>query len=428
MRSRILGVALASVVLAVALFGVPLAFVVQRLIFNDARSELEQSALRAGSEVSPAYRDGDQIELGPVEPGSSVGIYDLTGKRVAGTGPGLLEPGLDKARHGVVAHGSDPAEISVAVPVGSGERTFAVARAATASSEVWHRVWWSWAGMALVAILAAGCGAVLAAWQSRRLARPITALEDVTRELGEGSFVVQLAPSGVPELDRAGAALGRTAERLAALIARERAFSAQASHQLRTPLTQIRLELETSVDAEPDELRAAARGAIDSTDQLSQTIDDMLLLAREDALLSPDGFDAEDLLSDIRGRWNGVLARQDRPLRIVLDDPPRAAASLSAVRQILQVLMDNAYHHGRGAVTIRARESVDALAIDVTDEGRATDIPWADPLQGESARAAGLGLTMARSLAAGQHGRLLLSHDPDGTRFTVLLPTAESLG
>jgi signal transduction histidine kinase len=180
----------------------------------------------------------------------------------------------------------------------------------------------------------------------------------------------------------------------------------------------LRLELESGLtpDADP---ASAVQDALVTADLLEQTIDDVLAVARGPHESAPD-FDVEALLSDCVDQWRGLFASRDRPLRLVVDDsPPRAAASLVAVRQILRVLIDNAYRHGTGTVTLTARESGGAVAIDVADRG-SSPVIWPDT----EAQPGRLGLSMARSLAAAQHGRLLLASDTSGTTFTLLVPAA----
>lgn len=423
MRKRILTVALSAVLLAVALFGIPLAVAVDHTITAGEQSELERLALRAAVAVSPAYRR-DPVELPRVEDGVALGVYDVDGKRASGTGPRVLDTdvGQPLSRTVVTVETSD--EIVVSVPVSSGENVLAVVRAASSRSALTHRIWWAWAGLAGLALLAASCAGLLAAAQSRRLSRPLIALEKAATELGGGNFAVRTNRSGVPEIDRAGESLDRTATRLAGLMDRERAFSAHASHQLRTPLTTLRLQLETGLQGGPHALSAAAVEAIRSADQLERTIADVLALARGGGGRG-EGFEVDELFDDVRQRWHGTLAAVDRPLRLLSDDPAASSASLSATRQIIDVLVDNAYRHGQGAVTLRARDSSGALAIDVVDEGRPppTLAAAAGVQPGETdGDAKTLGLPLARALAEGEGGRLLLADDEPRTRVTLLLP------
>ncbi len=421
MRKRILAVALSAVVLAVLVLGLPLAIVVSHVLRSDQRNELERVALRAAASVSPSYRRGDLIELPPLQSGVQVGVYDRRGHRVTGVGPMRLGASTRAAFSGKVVDTWTGGQVVVGVPVGSAERVIAVVRSASPESAISRRIVLAWAGMAGLALFAAGCAGLFAAYQSRRLAQPITELGRVSHDLGSGDFSVRAKSSGVPEIDDAGRALNRTAERLEEMLERERSFAALASHQLRTPLTRLRLELETSLEAGETNLRTAAEGALTSAEQLSTTIDDVLALTRS-AHPSESRLDVERLLADMRERWHGILAAADRPLRLKVEDLQKVHAPAPAVRQILNVLLDNAYQHGAGAVTIVVRDAAGAVAIDVIDEGKGllnSSEPFA--LRTDQQH---LGLPMARALAGASGGRILFARDESGTRFTLLLPVS----
>jgi signal transduction histidine kinase len=130
------------------------------------------------------------------------------------------------------------------------------------------------------------------------------------------------------------------------------------------------------------------------------------------------------LFDELRRDHHATLADAGRRLSIRTPaDLPSAAASAPAIRQVLGVLLDNALRHGRGAVTVEARDAAHALALDITDEGR-IDAP--DELfvrRSPSATGHGIGLVLARSLTEAEGGRLLLSHRSP-TTFTLLLPLA----
>lgn len=417
MRRRILTVALSAVVLAVVLLGVPLSIAIERTAVTEERGELERAALQAAVLVSPTYQTGDPVELPEASAGIDVGLYTVDGARVVGTGPSRLEPDAASASRGTVADGGTDHELIEAVPVSVDESVIGIVRASSTRSAVHATVvkdLLALGGLALLALILAGA---FAFWQSRRLAVSMRALALAATDLGAGDFSVRPAMSGVSEIDQTGDALAATARRLSEQMARERAFAARASHQLRTPLTRLRLELEAGLAAGGTGLAPAVREALVTADHLSQTIDDVLALTREQPDASSD-FDVDELLTECVSQWQGVFATSDRPLRLVVDDPPAASASRVAVRQVLQVLIDNAYRHGSGTVTLTARESGDAVAIDVADRGtHPFTWPPADTTPGR------LGLAMARALAVSQSGRLLLAQEPTGTRFTLLLPS-----
>jgi signal transduction histidine kinase len=424
-RRRIVTVALSAVVLAVTVFGLPLAILVQRMIIADEQGELERLALRAAVDVGPTYPSGDPIELPPTESEVDLAVYDARGRPVTGRGPDRLESALAAALSGAIVerHNDD---LEVAVPVSSDEQVIAVVRASSPSRLVEHRVWWSWAGMTGIGLIAAGAAWLLARRQSTILVQPMTDLERVSTDLGAGNFGARATPSGVPEIDRAGHALNQTADRLEALIIRQRSFVVDASHQLRTPLTRLRLELEDGLTRDAEGLEQSVGEALVSAEVLSRTVDDVLELARGGR--STDSFDVETLLTGVRENWHGILAAADRPLRITSEPDLRVAASLAAARQIVHTLVDNAFQHGRGVVEVRARDVGDVVAIDVMDEGGPFEptIPAAEVPGAPGGDRSSMGLRLARSLAEAEGGRLAAGREDTRTRFTVFLQAPPS--
>jgi signal transduction histidine kinase len=423
-RRRILGVAVLAVVLAVLLFGIPLALAAARLFTDEERSELERAALRTAVLV-PADVQSHTGPLALPDPGRDVrvGVFGVDGRRLAGRGPARGDHSVHAALRGRIVDSESSSELVVAVPITSTDGVVAVVRAASSRVKLRDRVRLTWAAMAGLAVLAGVCASFFAAVQSRRLTRPLVRLETVAEDLGAGDFSSRAEPSGVGEIDRTGRALNRTAQRLDDMLARERAFSARASHQLRTPLTRLRLVLDNALQTDGD-LHAAAEEAIASADQLSRTVDDVLALSRG---VADDGapLDLTAVLAELRDRWHGPLAAAGRPLTVVEQSHPTTVASEPAVRQILDVLVDNAVRHGQGRVSVTARDGGGALAIDVTDEGvlaaGRTLLPTGDGSAPVPAGGGRLGLSMASSLAQGVGGRLLHAHTEQHTRLTLLL-------
>jgi signal transduction histidine kinase len=281
----------------------------------------------------------------------------------------------------------------------------------------------------LLMLMLAGA-ALLLAWllanrQARRLVRPLEALSVVAERLGGGDFSVRTEAVGIAEIDSVNDSVNRTAVRLGDLVDRERSFSADASHQLRTPLTGLRLQLEAALDQPGVDLHAAIGDALAATDRLQATIDEILALARQ-APSAHDPLDVDAVLQSIRKRWHAVLAAKGKPLRLAVTGSPHPRVDASALNQILDVLIDNADRHGAGAIGLVFRALDDAVAIDVTDEGAPLTVDAAELFGRESATDAGhgLGLALARRLAESQGGRLRLS-SPDPPTFTVLLPAAD---
>jgi signal transduction histidine kinase len=167
------------------------------------------------------------------------------------------------------------------------------------------------------------------------------------------------------------ASVNDTASRLGALVERERAFSAETSHQLRTPLAGLRWQLEAALDTPGDDLSRAIRESLTSVDRLQSTIEEPLTLAGNTPRRAVEPLDIAVLVEDLAQRWPGIAAGQGRPLRIELAEPaPIGARSGAGAGQILAVLLDNAAQHGREAVTVAFPDAPpEAMAIDVIDEG-----------------------------------------------------------
>ncbi len=224
------------------------------------------------------------------------------------------------------------------------------------------------------------------------------------------------------EIDEAGRAVEATAVRLGDVLGRERAFSADASHQLRTPVTALRLRLESAL-AHPGTIDPAVlRQSLEDVDRLESTIDDLLALAR-DTTRSPQSVSAVRVLDEVERAWHGPLAAVGRPLRLHIEPGVESiTVSEPALRQILEVLMSNASEHGRGSVTLGARRVAGGVAIDVEDEGHlpSGDLDHLFLRRSPDAAGSGIGLALARSLAEAEGARLLATPHRGHTRITLL--------
>src|SRR2546423_1127658 len=148
--------------------------------------------------------------------------------------------------------------------------------------------------------------AAVAGRQSVRLSAPLERLTRAARALGDGDFMVRAERSGLREADTASQALEDTAAQLGDLLDRERAFSSDVSHQLRTPLTALMVGLEGALDRPGPDLRAAIHDALSRGEHLRITIDDLITLVR-----SPDGTTAP---ADLTGLVHEVGAPRQAPL------------------------------------------------------------------------------------------------------------------
>jgi signal transduction histidine kinase len=212
------------------------------------------------------------------------------------------------------------------------------------------------------------------------------------------------------------------AARAGEVLGRERAFSADVSHQLRTPLTGLLLGLESALGRPDADPRAAIRTAVERGRHLQSIIDDLLRLAR-DGQGPREVLDVPALLDGLRGHWEGPLAAGGRRLSVTCREPlPEVRSAPSVVLQILEVLVDNAATHGRGGISVEAVDLGTALSIEVGDEG--AGIAAGDDVfarRTSNGEGHGIGLALARSLAEAEGGRLLLRR-PAPPVFALLLP------
>ncbi|MHA6630566.1 ATP-binding protein [Pseudonocardia sichuanensis] len=431
MRTRIIGLAVCASALAIGLFGVPLAVAVLQYAMQVERGELAQTARAVAIRVAADVYDEDEVANVEVPRSVRVSVYDSDGDRLSATGPPDGGPEVARALQGRAGSRMDGADLVVAVPVTHEDDVIGAVRAAVPRSAALQTVALVWVAMAALAALAVGAAWLVGRRQARRLARPLEDLAVAARRLGDGDFSVRTRPGGIAEIDSVGSALNSTAGRLDALLARERAFSADASHQLRTPLAGLRLRLEAALESPGRDLAPAIAASLVDADRLESTIDELLALARDQRAIPGGTVELSALLAGMSSEWSGRLALQGRDLALSVDpDTPDPCASAAAVRQILAVLVDNATTHGEGTVTVAVREATDAVAIDVGDEGAgvhdAEGTLFDRRVDRERGRH-GIGLALARRLAEAEGGRLGLTR-PSPPMFTLLLPADRSAG
>ena len=419
MKRRVVRTALGSAAFALAILVIPLAIVAVVLFVGQARQSLEHDALAAALAVGPSYVTGDPVELGGSN-GTAVGLYNLQGRRVSGTGPARWDPVTSQAAGGSLVEGGDAAAMIVAEPVSNNESVIAVVRSARPWSSIVVGAILICVALLAVATCVIGITYLVARRIGVRLSAPVERLAAAATALGEGVLTVADESSGVEEIDGVRRALIRSGERLDELVTRERRVASNASHQLRTPLTGMRARLETSLSGGEAAQAAAGVEAIATIDRLDATIDDILALTRGSA--AGPTVPLWEVIERSVGRWKPQFDAIGRPLRAVVENEiVHARGPRSMTESVLDVLLDNALSHGRGETSVILREAVGAVAIDVTDHGQidSTIDPFVDGVSESGGTGLGLGLA---ARAARDHGAfLLLASTAPTTRFTLLL-------
>ena len=421
----ILGIAGAAVVL----FGVPLAIVVTRLVREDAALRVEDQAVLAARQVPGDYRtSGDPVELPRGTDGVSLSLYGPDGRLVIGDGPATQEPATRAAQHNQIVSVELAGRRVVAVPVTADEMVIGTIRGAQPLAAAKSR------SARIIAVLVAIAGALLVSAAfvgvlvARRLGRPIGRLRDAAVRLGDGDFTVALPRSRIPEVDEAADALAATALRLERVLSRERAFAADASHQLRTPLTGLRASIETELAFPRPDPSEILGEALDDIVRLERTISELLTLAR-----TPRAADATTSLAAVqrtlRDNWHGRYAMHGRRLVIDLDADTSLSGHLSVVCQVLDVLLDNALVHGAGATAVTSAVAAETITISVTDEGNgwpiSPDRPAASTDGAGRPETHGHGMPLAERLIDQLPGRLVIARRTHHPRVDVIVGRAD---
>jgi signal transduction histidine kinase len=426
MRRRILISILSVTAVAVVLFGVPLAIVVQRFVDDDAALRVERAAVLASRQVPADFAtSNDPVELPVNSDAIDLGLYDVDGRRIAGTGPDHADPTTLRALRNQVVETETSGARVVAVPVAADERVVGVIRAeqSTAASDARSR-----RILALLVALAIGVltvGAAIGYLLAGRLARPVRRLRDAAVQLGDGDFSIVVPRSKIPELDEAAGAMTSTARRLDDLVARERAFSADASHQLRTPLAGLRAVIETELEFPRADPTVVLHEAISDIDRLERTIAELLAIART-SNSGDSSFSLTEVFAEMEASWRSRLVLAGRSLTIAASRyAPTVVGNAALLRHALDVLLDNALRHGAGNIDIGISATDDAVTISVTDEGRGFALAAAlddDTSSGGSDdEVHGLGLPLARRLVEAMPGRLSIVDSGPNPQIDILL-------
>jgi signal transduction histidine kinase len=247
--------------------------------------------------------------------------------------------------------------------------------------------------------------------QGARLSALMSVLADRAETLGSGQARPPRKPSGVAEVDRVLELLNRSGDRIDRLIAAERQFASDASHQLRTPLTALSMRLEEIVQAEdPRTVREEARSALAQVERLATVVEHLLDSVRDNNLRSgPVSLDNVVLQQVVE--WEPAFGAVNRRIVATGTRGLVALATPNGLSQVLATLLENSLVHGAGKVTVSTRSTGISLVVEVTDEG-----PGVPPELGarifersvSGRRSTGLGLAVARELAQSEGGRLEL--------------------
>jgi signal transduction histidine kinase len=285
-----------------------------------------------------------------------------------------------------------------------------------------HRlaVLWAWLGVVSLAGLAAG--ALVAIALARWVSGPLGALEATARQLGDGALATRSdLRSGPGEVRRLAANFNTMAGRLEALVHGHRAMMADVSHQLRTPLTALRLRLDLLAQDADTGAADEIAGAQEEISRLSRLVDGLLAVARaENVVTRPVPVAVHGVAGDRTAAWRPAAQERGIEITAVCPSPVWASLGDGHLEQILDNLLANAIDAvpPGGHVRVRCTAAGPVALIVVEDDG---------PGMSESQRKAafrrffsaspggsGLGLAIVHRLVTSNGGRAELSESPGG--------------
>jgi heavy metal sensor kinase len=248
--------------------------------------------------------------------------------------------------------------------------------------------------------------------------RPIEAMRRRAADISASSLDDRLpVPAGGDEVSRLGDTLNEMLTRISDGLARERRFVADASHELRTPLALLKTELELALRRarSTDELEAAIRSAAEDTERLSRIADDLLLLARAEQGRVPlrrEPVDVADVLETVAERFQPRAQSERRDLSVTTDDDPLVvSADRVLLEQALANMVDNAFTHGAGRVTLMSEQRNGSAELHVLDDGAGFPADFLDRAferfsrgQKPQADGTGLGLAIVQTIADAHEG------------------------
>ncbi len=454
LRTRLLAAFAYVLILVIVALEVPLILNVSRRVDAEVKAQAAAEAQLVAASAAGERDDRAALSRIAKDAGRQLGgrviVVDSAGRLLADsagltTGSYRNRPEIQTALvRGRIAQGRRFSEtlgeslLYTAVPIVQGDRRVGAVRVTQSVDAIDRRVRRDVLGLIGIGLLALGLGLGFAWLLAGTLARPLQRLAEAARRVEAGDLEARATPEGSTEHREVAHAFNDMTDRLGQVLEAQRQFVANASHQLRTPVTGLRLRLESaSLKAGPElagELAAAER----EVERLARLLSALLMLAREgDRPTARVTVSLPDSVERAAERWAERAAQSDHELVADCRGDAYARASEEDLAIVLDNLIENAlkYSPGAGTVTVECGRVGSDVYIAVLDEG-----PGVSPGEeehvferfvrgrsGSSTPGTGLGLAIVATLARRWGGTARITNRPEGgARAEVRLPAAES--
>jgi signal transduction histidine kinase len=459
LRARLMAAFAYVLVLVIVALAVPLSLNLSKRVDAEVKAEAAGQAQLVAASAGGRLDDADELDRLAARSSESLGgrvvIVDARGRLLADSaGEGLetevyaTRPEIAAALRGRTSQGERHSDdlnqdlLFTAVPVVSSGKTVGAVRVTQSVDAVNDEVRNDTLALVGIGAIALLLGLIVASLLAGSLSRPLRALAATARRIAGGDLEARAELEGPAEQREVAAAFNEMTERLAQALSAQREFVANASHQLRTPLTGLKLRLEAAgLQADDPQLERELAAAEREADRLAKLLDELLTLAREaDRPATAAAIGLRGAAEAAEERWAGPAAQAGHRLELAGGPDASVLASAHDLAIVLDNLVENAlnYSPDGSKVTVEWSTDGDRARLAVLDEGPGV-APDEDGhlferfYRGEAGRrgapGTGLGLAIVETLARRWGGSARIANRPQGgARAEIELPLAGGAG